>query len=304
MSVIFNSFDVIEIDGIASGNIVDVISNHAPRRAEVLAAFGVYVAGLQTEINAEKTQLQADKTQLTTDLATANADKTSLTTQVASLESQLQEVTESKDVLFIRKQAVDHDLAEAQANISTLTSQVGSLTTQLEAKTTDLATRTTELSEKTTLANAQATAITNLENNLDSANDLLTAKTDELAESKTELQLQISSLEAERIVLNTRIAFLNSIRTYDPNQIRSLAFYDRITKDQINKLGLLAIDDPQAAEIHKLLNAYKDNPWPVLLDDPLVVGGIQYLLHIEIITQQEAAQITRPASREEAFITI
>jgi cell division protein FtsB len=261
MSVIFNSFDVIEIDGIAAGNIVDVISNHAPRRAEVLAAYGVYVAALQTEINAENVQLQADKTQLTTDLATANADKTSLT------------------------------------------SQVETLTTQLEAKTTDLATRTTELSEKTTLANAQATAITNLENNLDSANDLLTAKTDELAESKTELQSQISSLEAERIVLNTRIAFLNSIRTYDPNQIRSLAFYDRISKDQINKLGLLAIDDPQAAEIHKLLNAYKDNPWPVLLDDPLVVGGIQYLLHIEIITQQEAAQITRPASREEAYIT-
>jgi len=249
MSVVFNSFDVIEIDGTPAGNIVDVISNHAPRRAEVLAAYGVYVAA----INAEKATL-------TTDLATANA------------------------------------------SIATLTSEKTSLTTQLEAKTTDLATRTTELSEKTTLANAQATAITNLENNLDSANDLLTAKTDELAKSKTELQSQISSLEAERIVLNTRITFLNSIRTYDPNQIRSLAFYDRISKDQINKLGLLAIDDPQAAEIHKLLNAYKDNPWPVLLDDPLVVGGIQYLLHIEIITQQEAAQITRPASREEAYI--
>jgi hypothetical protein len=214
MSVVFKTFEVIEIDGIAAGNIVDVISNHGPRRAEVLAAFGVYVAALQTEINAEKVQLQADKTQLTTDLATANATINTLTSQVASLESQLQEATESKDVLFIRKQAVDHDLAEAEV----------------------------------------------------------------------------------------KIAFLQSIRTYDSNQIRSLAFYDRITKDQINKLGLLAIDDPQAAEIHKLLNAYKDNPWPVLLDDPLVVGGIQYLLYIEIITQQEAAQITRPASREEAYI--
>jgi hypothetical protein len=111
MSVIFKTFDVIEIDGTPAGNIVDVISNHAPRRAEVLAAFGVYVAA----INAEKTQL-------TTDLATANADKTSLTSQVASLESQLQEVTESKDVLFIRKQAVDHDLAEAQAKIAFLES--------------------------------------------------------------------------------------------------------------------------------------------------------------------------------------
>jgi hypothetical protein len=122
MSVVFKTFDVIEIDGIASGNIVDVISNHAPRRAEVLAAYGVYVAALQTETNAENVQLQADKTQLTTDLATANASIATLTSQVASLESQLQEVTESKDVLFIRKQAVDHDLAEANAKIAFLES--------------------------------------------------------------------------------------------------------------------------------------------------------------------------------------
>jgi hypothetical protein len=165
-------------------------------------------------VTADLLVLVAERDTLTTDLATANASIATLTSKVASLESQLQEMTESKDVLFIRKQAVDHDLAEAEV----------------------------------------------------------------------------------------KIAWLESIRTYDPNQIRSLAFYDRISKDQINKLGLLAIDDPQAAEIHKLLNAYKDNPWPVLLDDPLVVGGIQYLLHIEIITQQEAAQITRPASREEAYI--
>jgi hypothetical protein len=111
MSVIFKTFDVIEIDGTPAGNIVDVISNHTPRRAEVLAAYGVYVAA----INAEKATL-------TTDLATANADKTSLTSQVASLESQLQEMTESKDVLFIRKQAVDHDLVEANAKIAFLES--------------------------------------------------------------------------------------------------------------------------------------------------------------------------------------
>jgi chromosome segregation ATPase len=244
MSVIFNSFDVIEIDGIASGNIVDVISNHAPRRAEVLAAYGVYVAA----INAEKATL-------TTDLATANA------------------------------------------SIATLTSEKTSLTTQLEAKTTDLATRTTELSEKVQLLNSGATVITGLESQVTS---LTTDKTT-LTTRKEELQSEVLDLLAQIDTLNTKVAFLNSIRTYDSNQIRSLAFYDRITKDQINKLGLLAIDDPQAAEIHKLLNAYKDNPWPVLLDDPLVVGGIQYLLYIEIITQQEAAQITRPASREEAY---
>jgi septal ring factor EnvC (AmiA/AmiB activator) len=215
MSVIFKTFDVIEIDGIASGNIVDVISNHAPRRAEVLAAFGVYVAALQTEINAEKTQLQADKTQLTTDLATANASIATLTTQVASLESQLQEVTESRDVLFIKKQAVDHDLAEAEV----------------------------------------------------------------------------------------KIAWLESIRTYDPNQIKSKAFYDRITKDEMNDVAVLALSgDATAAAIYAKFNDYVKNEWQVLLDDPEVVGGTQYLTHTGTFKEGRAAQITRPASREEAYI--
>jgi hypothetical protein len=215
MSVIFKTFDVIEIDGIAAGNIVDVISNHGPRRAEVLAAFGVYVAGLQTEISAENVQLQADKTQLTTDLATANASIATLTTQVASLESQLQEVTESKDVLFIRKQAVDHDLVEAEV----------------------------------------------------------------------------------------KIAWLESIRTYDPNQIKSKAFYDRITKDEMNDVAVLALSgDATAAAIYAKFNDYVKNEWQVLLDDPEVVGGTQYLTYTGTFKEGRAAQITRPASREEAYI--
>jgi hypothetical protein len=45
-----------------------------------------------------------------------------LKSQVESLTSQLQEVTESKDVLFVKKQAVDHDLVEAEAKIAFLES--------------------------------------------------------------------------------------------------------------------------------------------------------------------------------------
>lgn len=71
MSVVFNSFEEIEIDGVVAGNIVDVISNHAPRRVEVLAAYGVYVAGLQSSMEAEKAALQ-------TQLDAANARITQL----------------------------------------------------------------------------------------------------------------------------------------------------------------------------------------------------------------------------------
>lgn len=215
MRVVFKTFDIVEIDGVVAGNIVDVISNHGPRRAEVLAAFGVYVAALQTEINASKVELAAEKATLTSDLATANADKDSLTTQVATLISQLQEVTESKDVLFVKKQSVDHDLVEA----------------------------------------------------------------------------------------NAKIAFLESIRTYDPNQINSKAFYDRITKEEMNDVAILALSgDATAAAIYAKFNDYVKSEWQVLLDDLEVVAGTQYLTYTGTFKEGRAAQITRPASREEAYI--
>jgi Tfp pilus assembly protein PilN len=72
MSVIFNSFDVIEIDGIAAGNIVDVVSNHAPRRAEVDT-----LESEKQELNSRIADLDTaldDEQQLTKQLQTKIAD--------------------------------------------------------------------------------------------------------------------------------------------------------------------------------------------------------------------------------------
>jgi hypothetical protein len=62
MSVVFTTIDSIAIDGIPAGNIVDVISNHAPKRAEVLAAYRVFVEAEKAELeeaNATIATLQA-----------------------------------------------------------------------------------------------------------------------------------------------------------------------------------------------------------------------------------------------------
>jgi hypothetical protein len=62
MSVVFTTIDSITIDGIPAGNIVDVISNHAPKRAEVLAAYQVFVDAQKAELeeaNATIATLQA-----------------------------------------------------------------------------------------------------------------------------------------------------------------------------------------------------------------------------------------------------
>jgi len=59
MSVFFTSIDSITIDGIPAGNIVDVISNHAPRRAEVLAAYRVFVEAEKVSLLRQVSMLEA-----------------------------------------------------------------------------------------------------------------------------------------------------------------------------------------------------------------------------------------------------
>ncbi len=96
MAVVFKTFEIIEIDGIPAGNIVDVISNHAPRRTEVLAAFGVFVERLKAELAAERDSLQSQVAELTTsrdDLQTQISElqtvNSQLTTQVTDFQVQL-----------------------------------------------------------------------------------------------------------------------------------------------------------------------------------------------------------------------
>lgn len=102
---------------------------------------------------------------------------------------------------------------------------------------------------------------------------------------------------------NARIAFLESIRTYDANKIKSKAFYDRITKDEMNQVALLGLGgNPVAAGLYVKLNEYKDNQWEVLLNDPEVVQGIQYLGSLSVWSPARVTAITAPATRDEAYI--
>ena len=101
MSVVFTTIDSISIDGIPAGNIVDVISNHALRRADVLAAYRVFVEAEKAKRDEAVVKLEADKAELTTELATAVTQleattqaKTTLEAQVATLTTEKQTLTE------------------------------------------------------------------------------------------------------------------------------------------------------------------------------------------------------------------
>jgi chromosome segregation ATPase len=131
MAVVFKTFDIIEIDGIPAGNIVDVISNHGPRRAEVLAAFGVFVERLKVELAEERDKALADLSQMTTERDTALSEKASLQTHLDSANATIETL---------------------QATNAELTADLQTASTQLEATTNQLAAANAEIDKLTAVA--------------------------------------------------------------------------------------------------------------------------------------------------------
>lgn len=120
MSVVFKSFDQIEIDGIPSGNIVDVISNHGTRRAEVLAAYKMFTDKLNAD-NAEA--LQA----VQTDLATKSSQLEAVTQAKSALDLKVATLTNEKQELQSKVADADQALDDEQQLTATLRAKIAEL---------------------------------------------------------------------------------------------------------------------------------------------------------------------------------
>jgi cell division protein FtsB len=120
MAVVFTSIDSISIDGIPAGNIVDVISNHAPRRAEVLAAYRVFVEAEKAKRDESVVKLEADKAELTTDLATA-------TSQLETANATIEQLKAEKQALRAEIADLDQALDAEQQLTATLQAKVADL---------------------------------------------------------------------------------------------------------------------------------------------------------------------------------
>lgn len=201
-------------------------------------------------------------------------------------------------------------IVSLEANLATRTSERDSLQGQVDNLTLEKATLLsekeklgTDLAEANTTIGIRDSSINDLVRQVADSQVLIDAKDDTIALLQTDntaLQSSVSGHEASEKILQAKIEFLNSIRTYDPNVIRSEAFYQRITGDERFKLGVLALTDDNAKGILTLLDLYLTNEWKVLLDDPQVVGAMKYLGAF-ILSEGRVAEITRPASREEAY---
>ena len=128
MSVVFKSFDQIEIDGVLAGNIVDVISNHATKRLQVLEAYKTYTDKLNADHVKALQEVQADLATASSQLEAVTQAKTTLEAQVASL---LEEKQELKDLYedclaTVREQDAAND--KLQAKVAELETKVVELT--------------------------------------------------------------------------------------------------------------------------------------------------------------------------------
>jgi hypothetical protein len=113
------------------------------------------------------------------------------------------------------------------------------------------------------------------------------------------LQIQHDSLVAELATANARIATLLEGLPFDPRVIDATAFYNRLSKDEL--LLLVSSSDSQMRLIGQTIAAYKANDWPVVFESTEFQQMVGYLLQAGLVTSERLAELTKDASREEAY---
>lgn len=247
-------------------------------------------------------QASAQVATLTEDLATKTALYDAEVAKVTAL-------TTEKSTLTTEKTQLASDLATADATIVTLTNektqltaQVEALTSQLEAIATELVTRTAELAdsnielfETTTENENQATAITALEQDLETATSQLESTTAE----KATLTTQLTEAAATIATLQAEVTKLTAIRAYNPRWTTPDFFQNRFTVKTARLFE--RSDDPVIAGGRDLLDYYEANKFYVDLDDAQVQGLTAYMVQLGMLTEAERTHVLRDATAAEAW---
>tara|TARA_R110000868_G_scaffold101057_1_gene278192 strand:- start:1770 stop:2336 length:567 start_codon:yes stop_codon:yes gene_type:complete len=109
----------------------------------------------------------------------------------------------------------------------------------------------------------------------------------------------LTTANATIAALESRVASLLTELPFNPRIIDASAFYARVTKDEFATLS--TSDDPQLGAIARAILAYKTNDWPVVFASTEVQNMLGYLVGVGFLTAERAAELTRDATREEAY---
>jgi len=110
---------------------------------------------------------------------------------------------------------------------------------------------------------------------------------------------EIEQLREDNANLQKRIESLLQAVPFDPRVIDSVAFFNRIPKDRL--FELYSHEDANVQGFAQMLTAYRKNDWPIILDDAQLIGALQYLHGINLVTEEEIKILLGDATREEAY---
>ena len=202
--------------------------------------------------------------------------------------------------LFSNQLQIQHDalvaeVATLEAEVATLTAQVG----VLEASNASLTSQKAEVDELLATRNQElTTANANLSAKTSESESLLADKSMALAANAV-LTSEKATLTALLAAANARITTLLEEVPFDPRIIDATAFYNRLTKDEL--LVFVASADPQVVAIGKVIADYKSNDWPVIFESQDFQNMVGYLRQAGVLSEARLIELTKDATRAEAY---
>jgi hypothetical protein len=145
--------------------------------------------------------------------------------------------------------------------------------------------KATLLSEKATLAQEKVL--------LESQVASLQSQVETLISDKSELTESLSAA-------NARIASLLNGMPWNPRVMEASAFIARISSQEL--LLLASSTDPMLQQIIGMLNQWKANDWPIVLESPEIQQAVGYLAQQGIVAESRIAEVLRDATREESYV--
>jgi len=228
-----------------------------------------------------------------------------------------QELTDADDVFAIAQQSRITELEAIKATLETekataiterdaartekdsLATQVASLTSELAATNSDLSTAISERDEWESSYNTALSVGTKTVETLNAEKDSLTSQVASLTSEKASLAETIAIQAELRQKLDAKIAYLMTEVNFKTRVISSDAFFDRLTGKELFALG--QSKDAMTMQIAAIFSEYQFNKWRVEFDSTDYTNPIGYLISQGVLTEERAKEISRDATRAEAY---
>lgn len=187
------------------------------------------------------------------------------------------------EVLKSEKATLESDKASLTSQLASKTAQADSLAADKLALQSEVTQLNSSISELTSESNALASSVSDLTEKLEAS----TAGND--------------TLSAELAAARARITSLLEEIPFDPRVIDATAFYDRLTKDEIWSLS--TSEDEITKSILAKIHEYKkpENDWPIVFESTEFMQMMGYLLQSGFITEARMMDLTRDATKAEAY---